>query len=66
MCLSAQLSGRETRVHAGRALETGGENGKIGTNRGQMSKTVAPVEEENEDEQKQKRMMIPNTNYTTR
>ena len=53
-------------MHAGRALETGGENGKIGTNRGQMSKTVAPVEEENEDEQKQKRMMIPNTNYTTR
>ena len=39
-----------------------GENGRIGTNGGQMSKTVAPVVEKNEDEQKQKRMLIRNAN----
>ena len=48
------------------ALEIGGENGKIGTNVRQMTKTIAPVEEENEDEQKQKTMMIRNANYNTR
>jgi hypothetical protein len=46
-------------------LEIGGESGKIGTNGGQMAETVTPVEE-NEDDQKQTRMIIRNANYNTR